>query len=155
MVKIEIQEAKDEDLPAILSLYAQPNIDNGKVLSAEEAQKIFTRIKSYPNYKIFVAKAEGETVGTFALLIMDNLAHMGAPSGIVEEVAVHPNWQGKGIGKQMMEFAMNRCREMGCYKLALSSNLKREAAHHFYESLGFQKHGYSFLVELAGGGNKR
>ncbi|KPL03092.1 MAG: acetyltransferase [candidate division Zixibacteria bacterium SM1_73] len=155
MVKIEIQEAKAEDLPAIFSLYAQPDIDNGKVLSAEEAQKIFTRIKSYPNYRIFVAKAKGEILGTFALLIMDNLAHMGAPSGIVEEVAVHPNWQGKEIGKQMMEFAMNRCRKMGCYKLALSSNLKREAAHRFYESLGFQKHGYSFLVALAGGGNKR
>jgi len=155
MVKIEIQEAKAEDLPAIFSLYAQPDIDNGKVLSAEEAQKIFTRIKCYPNYRIFVAKAKGEILGTFALLIMDNLAHMGAPSGIVEEVAVHPNWQGKEIGKQMMEFAMNRCRKMGCYKLALSSNLKREAAHRFYESLGFQKHGYSFLVALAGGGNKR
>jgi GNAT superfamily N-acetyltransferase len=155
MVKVEIKEVKDEDLPAILSLYAQPDIDNGKVLSTEEVQKIFTRIKSYPNYKIFVAKAEGEIIGTFALLIMDNLAHMGSPSGIVEEVAVHPNWQRKGIGKQMMEFAMNRCMEMGCYKFALSSNLKREAAHRFYESLGFQKHGYSFLVELTGGGNKR
>jgi len=155
MVKVEIQEAKAEDLSAIFSLYAQPDIDNGKVLSAEEAQKIFTRIRSYPNYRIFVAKAEGKIIGTFALLIMDNLAHMGAPSGIVEDVVVHPDWQGKGIGKQMMQFAMNRCREMGCYKLALSSNLKREAAHRFYESLGFQKHGYSFLVELAGGGNKR
>ena len=30
--------------------------------------------------------------------------------------------------------------------MALSSNLKREAAHAFYESLGFEKHGYSFRV---------
>ncbi len=152
MVKIEIREATDGDLPAILSLYAQPDIDDGKILSIEQAQRIFARIKSYPNYRIYVAKADGEVIGTFALLIMDNLAHMGASSGVVEDVVVHPSWQKKGIGKQMMEFAIKRCKEMGCYKLALSSNLKREVAHRFYESLGFKKHGYSFIVEVAEAG---
>jgi GNAT superfamily N-acetyltransferase len=51
-------------------------------------------------------------------------------------------------GKQMMQFAMEQCKQAGCYKLMLSSNLKREAAHKFYESLGFQRHGYSFQVLL-------
>jgi hypothetical protein len=45
MVKVEIREARDEDLPAILPLYAQPDVDNGKVLSIEQAQKIFAQIK--------------------------------------------------------------------------------------------------------------
>ncbi|KPK77391.1 MAG: acetyltransferase [candidate division Zixibacteria bacterium SM23_73] len=151
MVKVEIREATDGDLPAILSLYAQPDVDNGKVLSIEQAQKIFARIRSYPEYRIYIAKTEDKIIGTFALLIMDNLAHMGAPSGIVEDMVVDPSWQGKGIGKQMMEFARECCRERGCYKLALSSNLKREIAHRFYESLGFQRHGYSFIVEPTGG----
>lgn len=150
MVKVEIREATEKDLPAILSLYAQPDMDNGKVLPIEQAQRIFTRIKNYPNYRIYVAKADDKIIGTFALLITDNLAHLGAPSGIVEDLVVHPSWQRKGVGKQIMEFARKRCREMGCYKLALSSNLKRKAAHRFYESLGFQKHGYSFTIEPAG-----
>jgi predicted GNAT family acetyltransferase len=37
-------------------------------------------------------------------------------------------------------------REAGCYKMALSSNVKRAAAHAFYESLGFERHGYSFVI---------
>jgi len=55
-----------------------------------------------------VAVAGGEIVGTFALLIMDNLAHAlrGAPSGIVEDVIVHLTRQGQGIGKQIMQYAM-------------------------------------------------
>ena len=149
MVKVEIREAIDADLPAILSLYAQPDLDDGKVLSIERAQKILARIRSYPDYRIYAAKAGEEIVGTFALLIMDNLAHMGAPSGVIEDVVVDPNWQAKGIGKQIMQFALQRCRDMGCYKLALSSNLKRQVAHQFYESLGFQRHGYSYFIELA------
>jgi GNAT superfamily N-acetyltransferase len=46
----------------------------------------------------------------------------------------------------MMEFARSRCREAGCYKMALSSNLERDAAHAFYDTLGFERHGYSFRV---------
>lgn len=135
-------------MPGILSLHAELESGDGDILPVEEARKIFLRIRKYPDYRIYVAVSDREIIGTFALLVMDNLAHMGAPSGIVEDVVVHRNWQGKGIGKQMMEFAMGYCREKGCYKVALSSNLKRDSAHHFYESLGFQKHGYSFMTEL-------
>jgi GNAT superfamily N-acetyltransferase len=59
---------------------------------------------------------------------------------------VAPDCQSMGIGRRMMAFARERCAENGCYKLALSSNLKRERAHEFYESIGFEKHGYSFRV---------
>ena len=40
------------------------------------------------------------------------------------------------------------CRQKGCYKMMLSSNLRRTGAHAFYESLGFEKHGYSFRIDL-------
>jgi len=51
--------------------------------------------------------------------------------------------------QEMMQFAIATCREKSCYKVCLSSNLKRENAHQFYEGIGFRKHGYSFLTELA------
>ena len=46
---------------------------------------------------------------------------------------------------------MERCREKDCYKLVLSSNARRERAHAFYESLGFERHGFSFRVNLERG----
>ena len=79
---------------------------------------------------------------------MDNLGHLGAPSGIVEDVVVDPACHSRGIGQAMMRFAIERCRERQCYKLMLSSNAKRERAHAFYEALGFARHGYSFRIEL-------
>jgi len=50
----------------------------------------------------------------------------------------------------MMEHARLLGERAGCYKLMLSSNLRREAAHRFYASLGFEKHGYSFQIDLPG-----
>jgi GNAT superfamily N-acetyltransferase len=63
-------------------------------------------------------------------------------------VVISREWQGKGIGKEMMKYAMNISKQMGCYKLVLSSHIRREGAHKFYESLGFKKHGFSFIVDL-------
>jgi GNAT superfamily N-acetyltransferase len=144
-VKLEIRAATEADLPSILALYVEVE-DDGRVLSVGQARSVFARMRSYPDYAVYVAILNGSIVGTFALLIMDNLAHMGARSGVVEDVVVQRDWRGKGVGRQMIRFAMDRCREKGCYKLALSSNLKREAAHRFYDGLGFQRHGYSFVV---------
>ena len=140
-----IRQATISDLPSILQLYAEV-LDKGQVLSLSEAEVLFQKMSGYPNYKVYVAEQEHQVIGTFALLIMDNLAHRGTPSGIVEDVAVQENLQGKGIGRQMMQYAMQVCGEAGCYKLVLSSNQKRVEAHAFYESLGFDKHGFSFLV---------
>jgi len=132
----------------VLRLYAQPDFDNGKALSLPEAETLFERIAYYPDYKIYVALSGVQIVGTYALLIMDNLGHRGAPSAIIEDVAVDPQWQGRGIGKTMMRHALQVCREKGCYKAVVSSNLRRERAHAFYESLNFERHGYSFRVNL-------
>lgn len=143
-----IREANAEDLQSLLRVYRESGLDPDGNLSLSEGAAILERIKQYPYYKVFVAATDGQIVGTFALLIMDNLAHKGTRSGLVEAVGVLPSFQGKGIGKEMMQFAMNRCKEHGCYKMALSSNEARTDAHKFYESLGFTRHGFSYRVEL-------
>ncbi|ACB73431.1 GNAT family N-acetyltransferase [Opitutus terrae] len=148
---LTIREASESDLPAVLALYGHPEIDGPALRPVGEAREIYRRFQSYPNYHLFVASIGQDIVGTFTLLIIDNLAHAGARSGLVEDVVVSSAHQYQGIGKQMMRFALERCREAGCYKLALSSNLKRTAAHQFYESLGFEKHGHSFVVPVDAG----
>jgi GNAT superfamily N-acetyltransferase len=154
-----IREATEDDLPAVLALYAQPAMDNGKVLTLDEAKLLLAQFRQYPSYRLWVAceaasdassdaESGGEVVGTYALLVMHNLAHQGTPSAIVEDVVVSAHRQSQGIGQQMMQHAQQQARVAGCYKLVLSSNQKRERAHAFYESLGFQRHGFSFVIGI-------
>jgi GNAT superfamily N-acetyltransferase len=145
---IQVREATAADIPAVLALYAQPELDDGKVLPIDEAVALHQRFARYPDYALYVALERDTVVGSFALLVMDNLGHLGAPSGIVEDVVVAPQRQGHGVGQAMMRFALERCREKRCYKLVLSSNARRARAHAFYEKLGFERHGYSFRVDL-------
>ncbi|HQR98776.1 MULTISPECIES: GNAT family N-acetyltransferase [unclassified Polaromonas] len=145
---LTLRPVLEPDLLDVLRLYAQPDIDDGDILALADAKRIWARMASYPNYKLYVAVKGAQVVGTFALLIMDNLGHLGAPSAVVEDVAVDPAWQGQGIGKAMMRHAMALAAESGCYKLTLSSSLKREKAHAFYDSLDFERHGYSFRASV-------
>jgi GNAT superfamily N-acetyltransferase len=148
MTEFSCRQATAADLAGILRLYAQPDLDNGEVLSVPEAEDFFERIARYPDYHLYVTVCDGQIVGTFALFIMDNLGHLGAPSAIIEAVAIAPAWQRRGIGTMMMQHALRICAEKGCYKALLSSNLKRDKAHRFYESIGFTRHGYSFRVAI-------
>ena len=148
---VTIRVAEVSDVSAVLRIYSQPALDAGEALSSEAAATLLKRFSSYPNYSLYVACVGGEVVGTFALLVMDNLGHLGRPSAIVEDVAVEPRYQGHGIGGQMMRFAMRKAAESGCYKLTLSAASHRANAHRFYESLGFERHGYSFVVPLSHG----
>lgn len=145
---VVLREAEQADLPAILALYAQPALDNGVVLTPEEARAIHAQFARYPHYKLYVALQDGRIAGSYAFLMMHNLGHLGAPSAIVEDVVVDPQAQGKGIGQAMMQHAVGEARALGCYKLMLSSNAKRERAHAFYEQLGFERHGYSFRINI-------
>lgn len=147
-MNIIIRKAEKNDLRSVLSLYSQPDMDNGEVLDIIEAERIFDKMEQYPDYSVYVAELDGSIVGTFALAIMDNLAHMGMPSGLIEDVVVSEAFQGKGIGKCMMNRAIGICRNKGCYKVSLLSSLKREKAHGFYEGIGFIRHGYSFYTDL-------
>lgn len=148
MDRVVIRKANEKDLPSILMLYSGIEDDNRSILDLDSAKKKLKRIGSYPNYSIYIAEINGTIVGTFELLIMDNLAHYGKPSAIIEDVVVREKNRRMGIGKAMMKFAMDTCRKEGCYKLVLSSNLRRKDAHKFYKALGFRLHGYSYVVNF-------
>ncbi|MCU0943299.1 MAG: GNAT family N-acetyltransferase [Hydrogenophaga sp.] len=144
---LTLREATADDLPAVLALYAQPGMNDSGVIDLDQARAIFAQFARYPSYRLWVAcDAQGEVIGSYALLVMHNLAHMGTPAAVVEDVVVHPQHRSQGIGRQMMEHARTLAREAGCYKLALSSNQQRTRAHAFYESLGFERHGISFVI---------
>ena len=63
--------------------------------------------------------SDGVVAGTYGLVILDNMAKRGKKSGVVEDVAVGPGRRGKGIGRVMMEHALEECRLAGCYKVTL------------------------------------
>ena len=44
-----MRPASTADLPDVLRLYAQPALDDGKVISLTDAERIFKRMAQYPD----------------------------------------------------------------------------------------------------------
>ena len=64
-MNLEIREAAESDLPGILRLYAQPRMNDARVLSLEAATAIFRKLATYPFYRVYVATRADVVVGTF------------------------------------------------------------------------------------------
>ncbi|MCJ2085456.1 GNAT family N-acetyltransferase [Methylobacterium sp. E-005] len=146
MIGLTVRRAGKPDLPTVLDLYGELN--SGRVATLEQAEALLDRLETaYPDYGLYVAEAGGAIVGTFCLIILDNIAHWGMPSALVESVVVASGHRGGGLGRAMMQEAFRLAQARGCYKLALSSNVDAKPAHVFYERLGFERYGYSFRLD--------
>ena len=145
---IALRAARLPDLERLLALYRALDVGPEPALPLADAQAKFLDLTWNPGHRIYVAVTDEEIVGTFALITIGGLAHGARHSYIVEDVVVAEGMRGLGIGRTMMRFAMEACASERGYKLVLSSHLRREEAHGFYEGLGFRKHGYSFLLDI-------
>jgi ribosomal protein S18 acetylase RimI-like enzyme len=138
-----IRIAEIRDLSAIVQLLAddflgQQREDRSEPLN-ENYLTAFREIEADPNNELIVAELDGKIVGTLQLTITPSLSYRGGKRSTVESVRVDSTFRSKGIGRQMMVWAIERAKERGCISMQLTSHNDRTAAHHFYESLGFKK----------------
>lgn len=143
-MKLNVREAARGDIPAVVRLLAE--MDHEAPMPLTRAERIFRDMSHYPDYRCYLAWDGTEPVATFTLLIFDALVHGGSREALLDGVVVTASRRGEGIGRAMIREAMRLAANGGCYKLALSSNLKSKDAHRFYESLGFTQHGISFAI---------
>jgi GNAT superfamily N-acetyltransferase len=74
--------------------------------------------------------------------------HRPAPVGRVSVMVVDEAYRGRGIGAQLLAEAEKRLTERGCEIVEVTSNVRRERAHHFYEQLGYERTSYRFMKKL-------
>ena len=74
--------------------------------------------------------------------------HRPAPVGRVSVMIVDEAYRGRGIGALLMAEAEKRLAERGCKIIEVTSNMRRDRAHHFYEQLGYERTSYRFMIKL-------
>ena len=72
---------------------------------------------------------------------MLTFGHYRSPTGYkawIEDVVVDEQYRGRGYGKTMVEFAINKIRDLGAESISLTSNSSRIAANAMYKKIGFE-----------------
>src|SRR5690606_37338600 len=84
--------------------------------------------------------SDGEVIGWCDItpLSREILAHRGELG-----MAVHPDFRGRGIGRDLIRTALNAARESGLEQVELTVRTDNPAATALYERSGFQKVGMS------------
>ncbi len=135
------RRARAEDLPQIVALLADDCIGQARedpdsrlsprYLTAYEA------ISRDPNQRLAVLEDEGRVIGCLQITFIPGLSRIGLLRGQIESVRVARERRGQGLGRRMLEWAIDQCRERGCGLVQLTTDKRRTEARRLYEQLGF------------------
>lgn len=116
----------------------------------QEAEVLKMRIENFlsnSNSWIYGYIDNDELVG-FGTLSFIPFIHEDGYLARISSLAVRKSYQGKGIGKQLMNHMEEICRAKSCSRIELTSGSHREStAHQFYIRIGYEKSGSTRFVK--------
>lgn len=149
-MSLTFRAATGTDLPFMVWLIDIDSVDPQD--TAHEATPVYeaalAAITADPNQALYIAELDSEPVGTFQLTFIPGIMRKGMWRALIESVHVAPDHRNKGLGGEMMRFAIDASRERGCGMVQLTSNKARLDAHRFYRRLGFQQSHEGFKLFL-------
>jgi GNAT superfamily N-acetyltransferase len=133
------RSAAEADLPAIVALLADDMIGAGRENASSDAYvTAFREVSADPRNHLVVADIDGEVAGTLQLTYIPGISRMGAERAQIEGVRVAAAHRSRGLGREMIKWAVGQAEARGCRLVQLTSDKRRSDAIRFYESLGFE-----------------
>lgn len=130
---MQIETYRSEHAAAFEALNRAWLVDNGLLEPADEPHLTDPeRTIIDQGGQIFVATDESVVIGTSAIV-----PH-GEREYELNKLAVAPGAQGRGIGRQLVDAAVDFARTHGALRITLLSNSRLTAAVRLYERVGFR-----------------
>lgn len=100
----------------------------------------YRKIANNGNYILIGAKDEEQRlVGSVMGIVCTDLVGECQPFMVLENVIVSERHRRQGTGRQLVNYMENCARGRNCYYIMLVSLIKRQEAHDFYQSIGYQR----------------
>jgi ribosomal protein S18 acetylase RimI-like enzyme len=139
---VTIRRARLEDVGVIVAMLADDPLGSGRERIERPLPpsyfQAFEVIENDPNIQLVVAEQDGAVVGCLQLCILAGLSSQGASRALVEDVRVASHCRSRGIGEQMLQWAVAEARTKRCKLVELLTDNTRVNAQRFYKRLGFQ-----------------
>jgi ribosomal protein S18 acetylase RimI-like enzyme len=140
---ITIRRARRDDVGAIVRMLADDALGGPRERIEDPLPAsyftAFDTVDRDPNIRLVVAEEGGVVIGCLQLCILPGLSSQGASRGLIEDVRVASHLRSRGIGEQLVQWAMAEARGKGCKLVELLTHHTRVDAQRFYERLGFAR----------------
>ena len=138
-----IREAELNDAPELAVLMCELGYETKRT----EMETRLGSILSNPAYKTFVASMDGRVCGMIGTITYPSYEHNDPGARILALVTLSASRR-CGVGRALMAAAEKDLAQRGIRRVSLNTQLTREDAHKFYESLGYERNGWRFVKQL-------
>jgi len=108
-------------------------------VSFVDFQQAFKRV---PNIFIMFDQESQKVVASATLLMEQKFIHQCSHVGHIEDVVVDSSQRGKGLGKELINYLMEKAKQAQCYKVILDCDQDKIS---FYQKCGLTEKG----IEMA------
>jgi ribosomal protein S18 acetylase RimI-like enzyme len=141
---ITIRPARRDDVGIIVGMLADDALGSGRERIEDPLPpsyfRAFEAVERDPNIQLVVAQdGDGAVIGCLQLCILPGLSSQGASRALIEDVRVASHCRSRGIGEQLVQWAVAEARGRGCRLVELLTHNSRVDAQRFYERLGFAR----------------
>ena len=141
--EVPVRPACRDDVAAIVAMLADDHLGRARERLEDPLPNVyydaFARLSSDANIRLVVAEEGGKVVGCLQLCILPGLSSQGASRGLIEDVRVTYDRRSRGLGEQLVQWALGEARSKGIKLVELLTHNTRVDAQRFYESLGFAR----------------
>ena len=140
---IMIRPARRDDVGAIIAMLADDHLGRARERIEDPLPQgyfdAFDRILRDANLQLVVAEEAGRVVGCLQLCLLPGLSSQGAMRALIEDVRVASDQRSRGIGEQLLQWAVSEARAKRAALIELLTHESRVDAQRFYERLGFSR----------------
>jgi len=147
-----IRPAEQQDLPGLIAMLMDDEL--GKLREDASTpvhacyRDAFANIEQDPNNELVVLEREQHIAGMLQCSFIPYLTHRGSWRCLIEGVRIRQDLRGLGLGRALMQWAIERAVHRKCAIVQLTSDKRRHEAARFYESLGFEATHQGFKLRL-------
>ena len=142
IANITIRPARRDDVRTIIGMLADDHLGKARERLQEPLPESYFRafdaVAADRNIQLVVAEdRDGAVIGCLQLCILPGISSQGASRGLIEDVRVASHCRSRGIGEQLVQWAVAEARGKGCVLVELLTHQTRVDAQRFYARLGF------------------
>lgn len=138
-----IRKAVEADLLSVIKLLADDQLGSQReTISSPLAlvyREAFAKMERQSGNDLYVALEGDKIVGCMQLTLISGISRKGMTRMQIEGVRVSKEVRSSGLGKKMMEYAIDLAKASHCGLVQLTTDKTRLDAHRFYERLGFEE----------------
>lgn len=120
----------------VLNSYAADSVGGGEPLAPDARERLVPALRDHPTALVLLALADDRPAGV-AVCFFGLSTFQARPLLNIHDLAVLPEYRGKGIGRALLAAVEDRATKRGCCKITLEVQDDNIRARGLYESFGF------------------